>query len=68
MKSIRMFFQKVRSAASKGQTTTEYMLVISVLSIALLFSAQASLALFAQTMDQLTTSMSSSLTTDGIRP
>ncbi len=66
MKSYKKRVRRSRRA-QRGQTTTEYLMVISVLTIAILFSAQASLALFGSAMDTLTSSLSTSLTTDGIR-
>ena len=66
MKSHEKRMKRSRRS-QRGQTTTEYLMVISVLTIAMLFSAQASLALFGAAMDALTSSLSTSLTLDGIR-
>ncbi len=66
MKLFRKLFKRLRTS-ERGQTVTEYLMVVSVLTIAMLASAQASLALFAPAMDALTSSLSTSLTQDGIR-
>ncbi len=66
MRRIRNLLKRSRGS-QRGQTVTEYLMVISVLTIAVLFSAQASLALFGSAMDRLTSSLSTSLTQDGIR-
>ena len=66
MKSLRKLLKRVRGSSS-GQTATEYLMVVSVLAIAVMFSAQASMALFGEAMDTLTNSLATSLTQDGIR-
>jgi len=57
--------------SSRGQAALEYVLVISVLSIALYFSTGIFVQMFGEGMTVLTnedTGLAASLTTDGIRP
>lgn len=53
---------------SRGQSSVEYVLVISVLSIAIYYATNAFCVGFTEGMDILTGSLASSLTSDGIRP
>ncbi len=53
---------------SRGQTTTEYMMVIAVITIAIYYSMGYFVQGFGEGMSVLTEGLATSLTTDGIRP
>lgn len=59
--------KSLRRQRQKGQTTVEYAMVISVISIALLASLFVFTGTFASTLEILSGNLKTSLTDDGIR-
>jgi len=68
MKRLRALVRKLRRSSSAGQTVTEYALVISVLSIAMVASTEVFVTTFSTAMEELSTDLASGLTEAGIRP
>lgn len=67
MLAPRLLLRRSRRHA-RGQTTTEYVMVIAVLTIAALAATGPFQYAFNTTMMTLSGSLSTSLTDDGIRP